>query len=92
MARECIQNCWRIQQILETMDDDNLLGAVGPIHPDMFGGDDTQAQRLLVTCEASYDCPGPGITEPDVVKGIIRKRTVQETVPTCGLPDEYFER
>lgn len=73
------------------MDSDNLIGAVGPIHPDMFGGNDTQAQRLLTVCEASYDCTGPGTEEVEVVKGFIKKRVVKETVPTCGLPDEYFE-
>ncbi len=90
MARPCIQNCPRIQEILGTMDTDNLIAAVGPIHPDMFG--DTEAERLLTVCEASYDCPGPSFEEIDVVKGFLRRRVEQESVYTCGLPDEYFER
>ncbi len=93
MSRECIQNCWRIQHVLEQMDTDDMLAGPLAIHPDFFSGDDNNASRLLRLCEATYDCQsGPGETEVDIVKGFIRKRTETEVRPTCGLPDEYFER
>ena len=74
------------------MDFDNLIAGPGAIHPDMFSGDDSEANRLLTICEGSYDCSGPGTTEVDVIKGFFRKRTETEVRQTCGLPDEYFER
>jgi hypothetical protein len=91
MARECIQNCWRIQQALDSEDNRRLMSGPLSIHPDYLMGD-KPAEKILAICEASYDCPGPGTTEVDVVKGFISKRTVTETVRTCGLPDEYFDR
>ena len=92
MSQECIRNCPRIQEIIDNMDTNNLIGAVGPIHPDMLGGDDTQAQRLLAVCEASYDCPGPTTTEDEVVRGFFTKRVELEERQVCGLPDERFDR
>ena len=93
MARECIQNCWRIREVVDEMESDNMWSGPMVIHPDFFSGDDSTGNRLLEMCETTYDCKsGPGTTEVDVVKGFFRKRTENEIRPTCGLPDEYFER
>ncbi len=65
----------------------------GPMafHPDLFSGDDSEANRLLAVCEASYECPGPSTTEVEVVKGFIRKHAEMEQQPTCQIPDRYLQ-
>jgi hypothetical protein len=90
MAKECMQNCWRIQQAVESSSNRKLLSGPLAIHPDYMTGDDP-VQNILSICEVSYDCDGPGTTEVEVVKGIFKKRTEMEERPTCGLPDSYFE-
>ena len=91
MARECIKGCWLIQQALQSEDSRRIISGPLSIHPDYLTGD-RPAENSLRICEASYDCAGPGKAEAEVIRGFFRKRTETVTVPTCGLPGEYFNR
>lgn len=90
MSRECIQGCWRIQNKLREGQELDFWAGPMAVHPNLFSRS-TPAEAILIICEASYDCPGPGVVEVEVVKGIFKKRTEVKTVETCGIPDSYFE-
>ena len=90
MARECIKDCWRIQEALDSEGNRRFLSGPLEIHPDYIMGN-KPVEKILQICEASYDCPGPGFKEIDVVKGFFKKRIEKETVRTCGLGNEHFE-
>lgn len=85
MSKECIRNCPYIKELTDSSETDNLFAGPLPIHPDMIrSSDDSNTNRLLDACEASYDCPGSITTEEVVTRGLFKKR--QETVAKviCG--------
>jgi len=71
MAKECIQNCPRIQAEVESLPE----GA----HPKVLTKD------LLEACEDTYECAGPEPAEGEVVIGFFRKHTETQPGLKCGL-------
>jgi len=88
MSKECIRNCPLIESITKEMDTNDFLAAVGPMHPDMFGGEGTGINRLLSVCERSYECSGATIEPVEVIKGFFRQRTEIEYQKRCGLRED----
>ena len=80
MARECITNCPRFAECFKE-NESNVTWM-----PQGFGYKALEDFRDLA--EASYDCPGPELTEVEVVKGIFRRRTEVEEQFVCQHPDE----
>jgi hypothetical protein len=83
MARECIDYCPRIKEIVQDTDNRNLFAGPMAIHPDYLVGSNTE--RLLEVCNETYDCPGPQVKEVEVQKGFIKKRIETEVQVFCGL-------
>lgn len=86
MARECMRQCPRIQEILDDIESDVLISGPMAFHFDMLRSEeDTGATRLLEACSDTYDCAGPKLKKVLVQRGLFRKRQEAETEIVCGL-------
>lgn len=79
MAKKCIVSCPEFNACFEGIQNDTMW------MPEGFGDEDLETLRHLAL--RSYDCPGPKLTEVEVVMGVLR-RQIGKKQYICSHPVE----